>query len=359
MKHKGISDHSASREAAVTPLTAGHVSVLLTETLDALAPRPEGRYLDGTLGLAGHAAALMERTDGQAWLCGLDRDPQALERAAARLAPWDGRCRLFASDYASFGQILDELGWDTIDGALLDLGVSSLQLDVAERGFSLHGDGPLDMRMDMGLLPRQGSDPRFASARTLVNRADFSTLKRLIEEYGEDPQAGRIARAIVDARAAGPIETTGHLADIVREAYPAPWRKTARNHPATRTFQAIRMAVNDELGQLERFLDAILSRLATGGRLAILSFHSLEDRMVKQRFRRWSSDCLCPPHMPRCVCGHHAEVRLLTRRPVVPGREESLSNPRASSAKLRAVEKLPPTTAERETAETRKAERVA
>ena len=328
----------------VTAENAAHASVLLREAIAALAPRPGGRYLDGTLGLAGHASALLEEAGDGAELCGLDRDPQALARARARLVPFGGRCHLFALEYASFSAALDELGWDSVDGALLDLGVSSLQLDVAERGFSLHSDGPLDMRMDMGEALMNGrrreAMPHTESARTFVNRADFPTLKRVIEEFGEDPQAGRIARASVDARAVSPIETTGQLAEIIRLAYPPKWRATARNHPATRTFQAIRMAINDELGQLEHFLDEILDRLAPGGRLAIISFHSLEDRAVKQRFRRWSSDCVCPPHLPRCVCGHRAEVRLLSKKPVLPSREEMILNPRAGSAKLRAAEKL-------------------
>ncbi len=319
--------------APATAESASHAPVLLAECLDALQPRPGGRYLDGTLGLAGHASALMERANGQAWLCGLDRDPQALKRAGERLAPWGERCRLFALDHASFPQALDELGWNVVDGMLLDLGVSSLQLDVPERGFSLHADGPLNMRMDMS-----GDQ----SARQLVNRLDFDSLKRIIAEYGEEPMAGRIARAIVDERQREPIETTARLADIVFHAYPAKWRATARNHPATRTFQALRMAVNDEQGQLGRFLDAALARLAVGGRLAIITFHSLEDRMVKQRFRLWATDCLCPPHLPRCVCGHRAEVRVLTKKPIVPSPEEMARNPRSSSAKLRVAEKLPP-----------------
>ena len=265
--------------------------------------------------------------------------------AEERLAPYGKRCHLFALEYASFEEALDTLGWNQVDGALLDLGVSSLQLDVAERGFSLHEDGPLDMRMDMGEALMNGRRrealPHTESARTFVNRADFPTLKRVIEDYGEDPQAGRIARAIVDARATSPIETTRQLAEIVWHAYPPKWRATARNHPATRTFQAIRMVVNDELGQLEHFLDRILSRLAPGGRLAIISFHSLEDRIVKQRFKLWSSDCICPPHLPRCVCGHRAEVRVLTRKPILPSQEELTLNPRSGSAKLRVAEKLP------------------
>ena len=327
--------------AHVTPDTATHISVLLEEVMESLALREGGRYLDGTLGLAGHSSTLMERTKGTAWLCGLDRDPQALERAAERLAPYGDHCRLFASEYASFCDALDALGWDTVDGAMLDLGVSSLQLDVDSRGFSLHGDAPLDMRMDMGTLSRNGREPWLESAYTVVNHADIHALRHIIEAYGEDPQAPRIARAIVDARQTAPIETTAQLADIVYRAYPSRWRAEARNHPATRTFQAIRMAVNDELGQLEHFLDAILPRLSDGGRLAIISFHSLEDRIVKQRFRTWSTDCLCPPHLPRCVCNHHAEVMLITKKPIVPGKEELWKNPRSGSAKLRVVEKLP------------------
>ena len=327
---------------AVTAQNAKHVSVLLDEVLDALAPREGGRYLDGTLGLAGHSSALMERAGGKAFLCGLDRDPQALERAAERLAPYGENCRLFSSEYASFEGALDALNWPAVDGALLDIGVSSLQLDVTDRGFSLHGDAPLDMRMDMGSFRHEGREPWMENARTVVNMADVNTLRQIIEAYGEDPQAARIARAIVEARQEAPIETTGRLADIVWHAYPAKWRAQARNHPATRTFQAIRMVVNDELGQLERFLDAILPRLAVGGRLAIITFHSLEDRIVKQRFREWSTDCICPPHLPRCVCNHHAEVKLLTRKPIVPSRDELSFNPRSGSAKLRVVEKLPP-----------------
>ncbi len=328
--------------ANVTPATATHVSVLLDEVMDALCLRKGGRYLDGTLGLAGHSSALMERTEGTAWLCGLDRDPQALERAAERLLPYGRHCRLFALEYASFANALNALGWNHVDGAMLDLGVSSLQLDVVSRGFSLHDDAPLDMRMDMGTLPHGDHEPWMESAYTVVNHADFHTLRRIIETYGEDPRAFHIARAIVEARHSKPIKTTTQLADIISLAYPPHWRAEAHNHPATRTFQAIRMAVNDELKQLKLFLDSILSHLAVGGRLAIISFHSLEDRIVKQRFHQWSTDCLCPPHLPQCVCNHHAEVKLITKRPIVPDKKEVCKNPRSGSAKLRVVEKLPP-----------------
>ena len=309
-----------------------HVPVLLDEVLEALAPRPGGRYLDGTVGLGGHSAAIMERIGPDGELCCLDRDATALELARQRLAPWGGRVHFFHTRYADFEAALDQLGWDKVDGALIDIGVSSMQIDMADRGFSFHADGPLDMRMD-----RDGDeDP----ASRLVNRATADVLKDIILRYGEDPMAGRIARAIVDARAAGPIETTAQLAAIVDRAYPAKWRATSRNHPATRTFQALRMAVNDELGQLERFLDRILDRLNPGGRLAVITFHSLEDRIVKHRLRDESQGCVCPRSVSRCECGHKARVDVLTRKPVTATDAELARNSRASSAKLRAAQRL-------------------
>lgn len=314
-----------------------HIPVLRSEVLDALRPKAGMRFLDGTLGLGGHASAILEKSGGQAWYCGLDRDGEALALAAQRLQPWADRCRLFHLDYADFPQALSELGWTGVDGALLDLGVSSLQLDKAERGFSLHGDGPLDMRMNSDALP---GVQKFGTAGQLINKADYACLKDIIARYGEDPMAGRIAGAIVEARQRGEIAGTAQLAEIVYNAYPLKWRKTARNHPATRTFQAVRMVINDELGQLERFLDEILPNLAPGGRLAIISFHSLEDRLVKQKFRLWATDCICPPHTRTCTCGHRAEIREITRKPVTPSPEEANANPRAASAKLRVAEKL-------------------
>ena len=314
-----------------------HVPVLLQETIDALAPRAGGRYLDGTLGMGGHAFALLERAasmgEAPAQLCGLDRDTEALELARHRLAPFGDNVHFFHLRYSQFAQALDSLGWDMLDGALIDIGVSSLQIDSPERGFSFHADGPLDMRMD-----QQGLDDRPVSE--LVNRARMEELKNLIATYGEEPQAGRIAAAIVRARQIKPFQTTRELASVVEQAYPAAWRARARNHPATRTFQALRMAVNDELGELERFLDAILTRLRPGGRLAVISFHSLEDRVVKHRMKTWAQGCICPKSLPVCVCHHQPEVRILTPRPVQAGDEELARNPRASSAKLRAVEKL-------------------
>ena len=217
-----------------------------------------------------------------------------------------------------------------VDGALLDIGVSSLQLDENGRGFSFYGDGPLDMRMDQ----HSGE----LSAWHWVNRESFARLKECIATLGEEPQAGRIARVIVEARQKAPIDSTAELAALVEKAYPPAWRAKARRHPATRTFQALRMAVNDELGELRRFLDEILAWLPVGGRLAVITFHSLEDRMVKQAMRRWAEGCRCPRHVPVCVCRHQPEVRILHKKPVQAGPDELAVNPRAGSAKLRAVE---------------------
>ena len=314
-----------------------HIPVLMKETLAALQPvldagrdRPV-RILDGTLGMAGHSSAMLQAAP-QAELCALDRDEEALELARRRLAPFGGRVHTYHCRYSQFEEALDDLGWDKVDAVLLDIGVSSLQLDEAERGFSFYGDGPLDMRMD-----QHSGAP---SAWHWVNRESFDRLKECIATLGEEPQAGRIARAIVDARQKSPIDTTAQLAALVEKAYPPAWRAKARRHPATRTFQALRMAVNDELGELRRFLDAILGRLSLGGRLAVISFHSLEDRMVKQTMRYWAEGCRCPRHVPVCVCHHVPEVEILYKKPVQADDDELAVNPRASSAKLRAVEKI-------------------
>jgi 16S rRNA (cytosine1402-N4)-methyltransferase len=323
-----------------------HTPVMLAEVLAALLPERDEqgasrplRFLDGTLGLAGHASALLEQADARglkAELLGLDRDAAAQSLAAKRLEPFGGAARLRQSAFADFPAALDELGWDLLDGALLDLGVSSLQLDSPERGFSFLHDGPLDMRMD----PQSGAE----SASALVNRAPVARLKEIIEQYGEEPQAGRIARAIDDARAERPIGSTAELAAIVERAYPPKWRATARNHPATRTFQALRLAVNDELGQLRLFLERIVPRLRPGGRLAVISFHSLEDRLVKHFFRTAASGCLCPPHlavtMEQCRCGHQASLRLVTRKALEPSEAEARRNGRARSARLRVAERI-------------------
>ena len=305
---------------------AFHIPVLLSETLEAIAPRANGRYLDGTLGLGGHAGAILARAPGSE-LCGLDRDGEALAIARERLRAYGGRAHLFHARYSAFGDCLKALGWERIDGALLDVGVSSLQLDEGGRGFSFNNDGPLDMRMDQ----HSGE----ISAWHWVNRESPARLRECIATLGEEPQAGRIARHIVAARQKACINTTGELAALVEKAYPPAWRARARRHPATRTFQALRMAVNDELGELERFLREILAWLPVGGRLAVITFHSLEDRIVKHVMRGWAR-CLSTPFASR----GRPEVRLLHKKPVRPGEEELASNPRAGSAKMRAVEKI-------------------
>ncbi len=314
---------------SVNAENATHISVLKEEVLDALCIKEQGYYLDGTLGLAGHSKALLDRVSGNAHLLGLDRDQDAIARATQNLSGYEN-AHIMHLTYADFEQGLEKLKWKKLDGVMLDLGVSSLQIDVAERGFSFHSDAPLDMRMNATSTEQ--------SAEHFINKVDFNTLKNCIASYGEDPQAGRIARAIIDYRQNQSIKTTKQLADIVYNAYPAKWRATARNHPATRTFQAIRMKVNNELNQLENFLDSILPYLNTNARIAIISFHSLEDRIVKHKFRTWATDCLCSKSLPICVCKHKAEVKLITKKPLIPTSEEVRDNPRASSAKLRVAE---------------------
>ncbi|WP_029457708.1 16S rRNA (cytosine(1402)-N(4))-methyltransferase RsmH [Solidesulfovibrio alcoholivorans] len=310
-----------------------HVPVLLKEVLEFLAIRPGMKILDATTGLGGHSRGMLEAAGGDAWLLGLDRDREALDEAGRRLTAYGERVRLVRAPFSRFPAALAEAGWEKVDAALLDAGVSSLQLDDPERGFGFLHDGPLDMRM--------GAEDGGESAEGLVNLASFARLRDLIREYGEDPQAGRIARAIVAAREEAAITTTARLAEIVAAAYPAKWRATARQHPATRTFQALRMAVNDELGELKEFLRAIPDHLAPGGRVAVISFHSLEDRMVKHSFRAEATDCVCPREQVVCVCGHRARYRILTKKPVMAGEEEVAANSRARSAKLRVAERLP------------------
>lgn len=309
-----------------------HIPVLLREVVELLAPRPGMRILDATAGLGGHIGGLLEAVDGQAWVLGLDRDREALDQAGQRLARYGERVRLVRTRYSRFPIALEEAGWETVDAVLLDAGMSSLQLDSPRRGFGFLADGPLDMRM--------GAEDGGESAEGLVNRASFARLREIIRDWGEDPQAGRIARAIVAAREEAPITTTARLAEVVAAAYPAKWRATARQHPATRTFQALRMAVNEELQELEEFLRTIPDYLAPGGRVAVISFHSLEDRLVKRAFRHEATGCVCPREQVVCVCGHKARFRILTKKPLVAGEAEIAANPRARSAKLRVAERL-------------------
>ena len=306
-----------------------HRPVLAEESPRLLVTDPNGVYVDGTFGRGGHSRLILEKLSPQGRLIAFDRDEEAV-KAAAQIQ--DPRFQIIHAPFASMKEELAKIGIDKVTGIFLDIGVSSPQIDDPERGFSFRFDGPLDMRMD-----QHSGAP---SAWHWVNRENFDRLKECIATLGEEPQAGRIARAIVDARQKSPIDTTAQLAALVEKAYPPAWRAKARRHPATRTFQALRMAVNDELGELRRFLDAILGRLSLGGRLAVISFHSLEDRMVKQTMRYWAEGCRCPRHVPVCVCHHVPEVEILYKKPVQADDDELAVNPRASSAKLRAVEKI-------------------
>ncbi|NJB67758.1 16S rRNA (cytosine1402-N4)-methyltransferase [Desulfobaculum xiamenense] len=309
-----------------------HIPVLKDEVIAHLAPRPGGRYLDGTLGMGGHTEAILEAAGGRAEVLGCDRDEQALELAQKRLERFSGQVHFAHCRFSHFEDALAEVGWDSLDGALVDIGVSSLQIDDPERGFSFIDDGPLDMRM--------GTLGDGTTAYSLVNKASLERLKQIIGRYGEEPMGGRIARAIIEAREKKPIETTLELASIVENAYPAKMRATARLHPATRTFQALRMEVNQELQELEDFLERVVGYLKPGARLAVISFHSLEDRIVKRFFQRESKGCLCPRQQMICVCGHVQQLEVLTKKPVTAGEAELAVNTRSRSAKLRVAEKL-------------------
>ncbi|MFP4168906.1 MAG: 16S rRNA (cytosine(1402)-N(4))-methyltransferase RsmH [Desulfonatronovibrionaceae bacterium] len=307
-----------------------HLPVLPTEVLAFLRPEQGGLFLDGTLGLGGHARFLLEKGKGLE-LLGIDQDPRALEIARERLKAY-ANVHFFRMSFSEFDTAMQELGWDSLNGVLLDLGVSSLHLDSPQRGFSFLRNGPLDMRMS----GEQGLE----SARDMVNRAGFEELRSIILKYGEEPMAARIARAIVKAREKKAVTDTVELAEIVAGAYPAKRRALARNHPATKTFQALRIAVNKELEELEAFLEKIVPYLASGARLAVISFHSLEDRTVKWFFRREARDCICPREEPVCRCKHKRSLRILTKKPLQAGRDEAGANPRSRSAKLRVAERL-------------------
>ena len=303
-----------------------HRSVLSQPAIDLLAPGPSATIVDATLGSAGHARALLDRLGEHGRLVGIDRDRHALERAAQMR---DRRLTLVAGNFADLDSILDCLGIERVDGVLFDLGLSSDQLDDPERGFSFRADGPLDMRLD----PDEENAP---TAAQLVNQLAERDLAALIWRHGEERWARRIAQRIVANR---PLARTGELADLVAGAIPkGAWPKDI--HPATRTFQALRIEVNGELTSLERGLGAAIDRLTTGGRVAVISFHSLEDRIVKRRFREEARDCICPPETPTCTCGHHRRLRLLTRQPVRPAPEEITANARSRSARLRAAERI-------------------
>lgn len=302
-----------------------HQPVLYHEIIHALQPKSPGFYVDGTVGAGGHARGILEACAPDGRLLGLDLDPQALALAGETLAPYQPRFHLLQASYAALDSVLPQLGWPPVQGILLDLGLSSMQVDHPERGFSFLHDGPLDMRFD----PRQP-----VSAADLVNTLPEAELADILYRYGEERNARQIARAILQAR---PVQTTRQLAAVIEALSP---RRGDRLHPATRTFQALRIAVNRELDAIQSALPQAMAALAPGGRLAIISFHSLEDRLVKEFFRRESRDCLCPPRQPVCTCGHVATLKEITRKPVTPTEAEIKQNPRARSAKLRVAEKI-------------------
>ena len=302
-----------------------HVPVLFHEVLDTLNLIPGGLYVDGTVGAGGHAQGILKAISPEGKLLGLDRDPAALEIAESRLAEFGNRVVLIHSSYTDLKLHLNNLNWKSVDGILLDLGLSSMQLDNPERGFSFRKSGPLDMRFDT-------SQP--FSAADLINESSKDDLANLIFRYGEERYSRKIADAIIANR---PLEDTQELADIIESAIR---NKPSRIHPATRTFQALRIAVNQELKALEAFLPTALDALNPGGRLAVIAFHSLEDRIVKQFFRKESKDCICPPEIPQCVCEHKKQLKEISRRPIRPEDKEILDNPRSRSAKLRVAEKI-------------------
>ncbi|MBC8575047.1 16S rRNA (cytosine(1402)-N(4))-methyltransferase RsmH [Yanshouia hominis] len=304
-----------------------HVSVLLHETIESLSIRPDGVYIDGTAGGAGHSCEIASRlTTGR--LIAIDKDPDAVRAASERLAPFP-QARVVREDFRNLRAVAEAQGILRADGILLDLGVSSQQLDDAARGFSYHSDAPLDMRMSQSGM----------SAYDLVNGYDERSITRILRDYGEERFAARIARAIVQARSSHPIETTLQLAELIKEAIPAATRREG-GHPAKRSFQAIRIEVNGELTALEGALDQAFDLLSVGGRLSIITFHSLEDRMVKRRFAVYTEGCTCPAEFPVCVCGKTPRGRLLAKKPVTASEEELARNHRSRSAKLRCIEKI-------------------
>jgi len=308
---------------------ARHVSVLLNECMDNLNIRPEGIYLDGTLGLGGHSYEIASRlTSGR--LIGIDRDETAIARAGRRLEPFGERVTLIHGNFSDAAAILNELGIESVDGMLFDLGVSSPQLDEAQRGFSYMNDAPLDMRMDATEALR---------AFDIVNTWDEDRLNRILWDYGEERYARRISRAILERRAVKPIETTLELVDTIKSAMPSAALRE-KQHPAKRSFQALRIAVNDELGAIERMMATAPDKLAVGGRLCVISFHSLEDRIVKLGIQRRENGCTCPREAPICTCGFVRTLKSVSRKPILPSAEEIETNPRSRSAKLRVAERV-------------------
>ena len=307
-----------------------HVSVLLEECIQGLNIKPDGSYLDGTLGGAGHSEAICHHLGEKGVLIGIDQDRHAIEAAQERLEKFEDRIILYQDNFANVKNVLEKVEVLKVNGIVLDLGVSSYQLDEAERGFSYMQDGPLDMRMDPEGL---------RSAQNVINEYSEEDLARIIKEYGEERWAKRIARFIVEERKKKPFTTTMELVEVIKKAVPKGARRDGP-HPAKRTFQAIRIEVNQELAILEQSIKDMVDVLDTGGRLCIITFHSLEDRIVKQTFRHLENPCICPPDFPICICGKQPVAKIITRKPILPTNEEIGKNPRARSAKLRILEKI-------------------
>jgi 16S rRNA (cytosine1402-N4)-methyltransferase len=307
-----------------------HISVLLTETIDSLDIKPDGIYVDGTLGGGGHSLEILKRLSPKGRLIGIDQDADAIAAASKRLEQYQSQFTAVKSNYQNIDAVLKNLGIDRVDGILLDLGVSSYQLDNAERGFTYREDVPLDMRMDQS---------QTMTACDIVNDYSERDLFRIIRDYGEDQFAKNIAKHIVLAREKKRIETTGELNEIIKAAIPAKVRKNG-GHPSKKTFQAIRIELNHELEVLEQSIDRMIELLKPGGRLSIITFHSLEDRIVKNRFRENMNPCICPPEFPICTCGRVSKGKIVTRKPIVPGEEELEQNSRAKSSKLRVFERI-------------------
>lgn len=310
-------------------MTFDHKSVLLEETVDSLNICPGGIYVDGTLGGGGHAFAVASRLGAGGRLIGIDQDADAVEAASERLKPFGSQVTIVRSNYEHIDQVLDDLGIGTVNGIYLDLGVSSYQLDTVSRGFTYREDAPLDMRMDR-------RNPR--TAADIVNTYSEGDLYRVIRDYGDEKFAKNIAKHMVKFRQEKPFETTGELIQVIKAAIPMKMRATG-GHPAKRTFQAIRIELNQELEVLERSIDRMTDRLCPGGRLSIITFHSLEDRIVKNHFRRNENPCTCPPEFPVCMCGKKSKGRVITRKPLVPSEREQGENSRSKSAKLRVFER--------------------
>ena len=311
-------------------MTFKHKSVLLEETIDSLNIKPDGIYVDGTLGGGCHASQVCQRLNSQGRLIGIDQDGAAILAASQRLKEYEDKVLIVRSNYQEIKQVLKELGIQKADGIYLDLGVSSYQFDTAERGFSYRADAPLDMRMDLR---------RTETAADIVNEYSEMDLYHIIRDYGEEKFAKNIAKHVVKARQEKRIETTGELVEIIKAAIPMKMRAVG-GHPAKKTFQALRIEVNHELEVLENSIDTMIELLNQGGRLCIITFHSLEDRIVKQRFRENENPCVCPPDFPACVCGRTSKGKVITRKPIIPTERETEENKRSKSSKLRVFERV-------------------